>query len=225
MSSADEHTAETWDPCDYILCDSNLRSTGNASEDVNLKKCAGCSMARYCSRDCQKNDWQSHKVWCHTHKAKGPEDGDNWRRLHRRLYAWRRTHFQTLKDAFLAVLDLHNNWKANHAFAVGLFVLYKPHNSAPTCLQIQRVQALSYESADAHSYAVARAEYEAQLAQRDPRAFYGAGMVVLRIRHAADAEGETSYAVPIPIKAAESSVTPKYDGLWLLEVNVPPGCH
>lgn len=33
----------------------------------NLKKCSGCKVIYYCSRECQKKDWSSHKIIC------GPE--------------------------------------------------------------------------------------------------------------------------------------------------------
>ncbi|KAB5522016.1 putative MYND domain protein [Coniochaeta sp. 2T2.1] len=32
--------------------------------EVTLKKCAKCSTTPYCSRDCQKADWKSHKKTC-----------------------------------------------------------------------------------------------------------------------------------------------------------------
>ncbi|KAL6866581.1 hypothetical protein J3F83DRAFT_761635 [Trichoderma novae-zelandiae] len=32
--------------------------------EVTLKRCAGCSKAQYCSRECQKADWKSHKKTC-----------------------------------------------------------------------------------------------------------------------------------------------------------------
>lgn len=32
--------------------------------EVTLKKCAKCSETQYCSRDCQKTDWKSHKKIC-----------------------------------------------------------------------------------------------------------------------------------------------------------------
>ena len=28
------------------------------------KKCSGCRLARYCSRECQMQDWQEHKTHC-----------------------------------------------------------------------------------------------------------------------------------------------------------------
>jgi hypothetical protein len=29
-----------------------------------FKKCSGCKKVRYCSRDCQKDDWAKHKSTC-----------------------------------------------------------------------------------------------------------------------------------------------------------------
>jgi hypothetical protein len=29
-----------------------------------IKRCSGCGWSRYCSRECQKNDWLSHKSNC-----------------------------------------------------------------------------------------------------------------------------------------------------------------
>ena len=34
------------------------------SERVKLKKCGRCARVRYCSRECQKDDWASHKQCC-----------------------------------------------------------------------------------------------------------------------------------------------------------------
>ncbi|KAB5551435.1 hypothetical protein GE09DRAFT_172457, partial [Coniochaeta sp. 2T2.1] len=39
--------------------------------EVTIKKCAKCSTTPYCSRDCQKADWKSHKKTC----GKGPGAG------------------------------------------------------------------------------------------------------------------------------------------------------
>ncbi|KAL2270699.1 hypothetical protein VTJ83DRAFT_70 [Remersonia thermophila] len=35
-----------------------------APPEVTLKRCAKCSIAPYCSRECQKADWKSHKKTC-----------------------------------------------------------------------------------------------------------------------------------------------------------------
>ena len=32
--------------------------------DVVVKTCNGCGYVRYCSKDCQRNDWPEHKQYC-----------------------------------------------------------------------------------------------------------------------------------------------------------------
>ncbi|KAK5998684.1 hypothetical protein PT974_01066 [Cladobotryum mycophilum] len=37
--------------------------------EVNLKRCAKCNTTPYCSRDCQKADWKTHKKICGQNQA------------------------------------------------------------------------------------------------------------------------------------------------------------
>ncbi|CAL4079502.1 unnamed protein product [Meganyctiphanes norvegica] len=37
----------------------------------NLKKCAGCKLIHYCSRECQEEDWPTHKELCREVRADG----------------------------------------------------------------------------------------------------------------------------------------------------------
>ena len=41
-------------------------SCHKSASEVTLMKCAKCLTARYCSRDCQKADWKTHKKACVT---------------------------------------------------------------------------------------------------------------------------------------------------------------
>ena len=45
------------------LCDTRL-SEGSRSEGPLLLKCGGCHTTWYCSKECQRNDWPSHKKVC-----------------------------------------------------------------------------------------------------------------------------------------------------------------
>ena len=45
-----------------------------------LKSCTGCRVAQYCSLDCQKADWSSHRTMCKTRaleKAGSPTPGSD----------------------------------------------------------------------------------------------------------------------------------------------------
>lgn len=44
--------------------DSSCHTCNKGAPEVTLKRCAKCSMTPYCSRDCQKADWKSHKKVC-----------------------------------------------------------------------------------------------------------------------------------------------------------------
>lgn len=41
-----------------------------SSDGAQLLNCAGCKKARYCSKDCQKQHWTDHKLYC-KHVASG----------------------------------------------------------------------------------------------------------------------------------------------------------
>merc|ERR1712039_62538 len=41
--------------CYYCAC---------SAQEACLTLCGGCKQVRYCSRDCQRNDWPQHKMWC-----------------------------------------------------------------------------------------------------------------------------------------------------------------
>ncbi|KAI0648280.1 hypothetical protein C8Q79DRAFT_565152 [Trametes meyenii] len=44
---------------------------------TKLKRCAGCSAAKYCSRECQKAAWPSHKILCS--RGAAPRTAQDWR--------------------------------------------------------------------------------------------------------------------------------------------------
>lgn len=58
------------DPVDGFVpkIDATFKMTCNGchlfKEENELKKCTQCLLARYCSKECQKRDWQRHKPLC-----------------------------------------------------------------------------------------------------------------------------------------------------------------
>ena len=38
------------------------------------KKCSGCGLVRYCNRECQSSDWNTHKSFCKLMKSGKPFD-------------------------------------------------------------------------------------------------------------------------------------------------------
>jgi MYND finger len=43
---------------------SRSRRCWNCKKDVKCMKCCMCSMAMYCSKECQSSDWKRHKIMC-----------------------------------------------------------------------------------------------------------------------------------------------------------------
>ncbi|KAK4171415.1 hypothetical protein QBC36DRAFT_339990 [Triangularia setosa] len=43
---------------------SSCTTCNKSASEVPLKRCAKCQITEYCSRDCQKQDWKTHKKTC-----------------------------------------------------------------------------------------------------------------------------------------------------------------
>ncbi|KAF7352268.1 hypothetical protein MVEN_01190500 [Mycena venus] len=57
---------DKWQPA----CDACGRSESSLAKKQQLLSCSGCLLAKYCSKECQKNDWKStHKNRCHLFEA------------------------------------------------------------------------------------------------------------------------------------------------------------
>lgn len=52
-----------------ILCD-NKECGKKPIGDAKFKACANCRIAHYCSPECQKAGWKSHKAFCKENKSK-----------------------------------------------------------------------------------------------------------------------------------------------------------
>ncbi|EFY84134.1 hypothetical protein J3458_003723 [Metarhizium acridum] len=98
--------------------DTACTSCKKSPPEVSLKRCAKCSTTPYCSKDCQKADWKSHKKTCgrraNLSPPKGLERGvacpftrlDNGTWLHDRP---EKDVYRLLIDAYrLHVADMYN---------------------------------------------------------------------------------------------------------------------
>ncbi|KAF8516475.1 hypothetical protein JB92DRAFT_3114109 [Gautieria morchelliformis] len=101
---------------------------------ADMRTCSGCRQAHYCSAQCQKNDWKSHKILCKNNskekararadteaaKAHGGEAQLDIPRLFSDLKQWTRTQRPLL------------TWAAAHA----LQVRSNPSNASTLCLKL-----------------------------------------------------------------------------------------
>ncbi|KAF9074767.1 hypothetical protein BDP27DRAFT_1316810 [Rhodocollybia butyracea] len=79
--------------CDY--CDRHLRAVHVGGvcarclpADINLRTCSACTMMRYCSEECQDNDWPKHRQICSSSRRQNEV---------RRLYG---PHIEARHEAF-----------------------------------------------------------------------------------------------------------------------------
>ncbi|KAF9525272.1 hypothetical protein CPB83DRAFT_885684 [Crepidotus variabilis] len=111
-------SAEDWKAtCNYCLKEGTRDSVG---------ACSGCKLVRYCSKECQRKAWPTHKRGCIRmgasllqHRAENPAADDLNNRLSKWINFWRSTIFYIAPVA----LDLPNHGEdrmATHVFSLFL---------------------------------------------------------------------------------------------------------
>ncbi|KAI0654785.1 hypothetical protein C8Q70DRAFT_471535 [Cubamyces menziesii] len=71
MSSSHPHFQPYQGPNGKPMC---ARCRKEESPTTKLKRCTGCSVTMYCSKECQRGDWNMHKLGC---RSLGPSVEDN----------------------------------------------------------------------------------------------------------------------------------------------------
>jgi splicing suppressor protein 51 len=106
----------TEDSCEY--CD---KTAANAVVE-RLQQCAGCKLTLYCSKECQKADWKTHKKECRTLASENSGPSAESKRKESQVADWykqfqnpvlgisRKETYQRLIDCFRLRLDDERNW-------------------------------------------------------------------------------------------------------------------
>jgi len=78
---------------------------------VNLKLCSHCRMVRYCSKDCQKAAWPTHKLRCKTGNAylEALAQDKKTKALNASFTKWLNCWRATIQNVSLSALDLANH--------------------------------------------------------------------------------------------------------------------
>ncbi|KAF7367611.1 hypothetical protein MSAN_00824500 [Mycena sanguinolenta] len=75
QDNAEDESDEIWKGCEDVWhaweagCDTCSRAESETPKE-QLLTCAGCLVAKYCSKECQRKDWkEGHKTQCHLYEA------------------------------------------------------------------------------------------------------------------------------------------------------------
>ena len=77
--------------CENVNCDK-----------IGIKNCGGCKIAKYCGRQCQKNDWKKHKIACIKMRQIGYENI-------KEIKSQRKFLHSTLEESYPEVMYLINS--------------------------------------------------------------------------------------------------------------------
>lgn len=102
---AEEKSKSIYDTCWYCR-----KVVGKAK----VKRCANCRMVWYCSKDCQRKAWPTHKPRCMTgsnlwEQLANDPDGDDKAALHKDLTRWVATWRDVISTYAIHALDIANH--------------------------------------------------------------------------------------------------------------------
>ncbi|KAH7929998.1 hypothetical protein BV22DRAFT_1079996 [Leucogyrophana mollusca] len=131
--------------------------------EVKLSACSRCKAAKYCSKECQKADWASHKEQCnktveHAEALKSVfnpmnliplPDGLTLSQLDQRLEKWIKFHSPTLMGATIHALGLPRDLSraSTHVVRTQLAIRTDHGGSPAKFFRIREVEAIPIEEA------------------------------------------------------------------------------
>ncbi|KAF7290347.1 hypothetical protein HMN09_01292700 [Mycena chlorophos] len=131
--------------CTFVDCSSG--------DTANLKKCAQCWWAKYCSKACQKADWKSHKSMCKAITAvrlqvaaDQGEDGEP--PMHRNLRHWTQRFGGTLTTIAVPALELGRHPENSEKYALLVVLNPRPHAEVGSRFKLFAADKFPMESVD-----------------------------------------------------------------------------
>ncbi|EED85248.1 predicted protein [Postia placenta Mad-698-R] len=109
-----------------VFCDNRGCSVWKV-KGIQLKRCQGCKVKRYCSKECQTAAWPSHKGQClEAQAARRLCNTGEQRKLWNDILRWADRNRTPCYNGLLAALDLHNRPQAQQELLLVVKLDYSP---------------------------------------------------------------------------------------------------
>ncbi|KAI0079845.1 hypothetical protein K474DRAFT_1769960 [Panus rudis PR-1116 ss-1] len=117
----------------------NTACPNRTNFNVRLRQCARCQMTRYCSKECQKQDWPSHKSFCqgYLQMKNALTEHSSREELYDRFNGWVRVHNYLLTHVLVAWLNLPKYPKNHEKMCLVVTIGYRPEvKITPMCMEV-----------------------------------------------------------------------------------------
>ncbi|RPD59255.1 hypothetical protein L226DRAFT_572242 [Lentinus tigrinus ALCF2SS1-7] len=117
------------------------------------KRCGGCSAVLYCSKECQRAAWPSHKEACRMRTPSVSELGyATPLAMKQMLQEWTSTHYYALTTIANAAVYLNGGWSVLHdqPFAIVMHLAAEPYSKEANPSQAFRVLRTRVAHRDSH---------------------------------------------------------------------------
>ncbi|TFK63413.1 hypothetical protein BDN72DRAFT_322885 [Pluteus cervinus] len=160
-----------------IQCQYCLRTK---AEVATLSKCAGCRIELYCSKECQKKAWPTHKVKCKLNQkarkaGNEPPAGDRAERLG----AFTKAHGHALAEAGLRALEVGIHPENVQELILALTVRERSSTQLERSYYVTGAEVVPFEIFGEKTASDLRAQLKAIDAHRDKKVSDGAFIVTL----------------------------------------------
>ncbi|KAJ7447505.1 hypothetical protein B0H11DRAFT_2082368 [Mycena galericulata] len=121
----------------------------------DLRRCGGCQLVRYCSKECQKAHWKNHKTHCAINKAaliKAKSLGPDYSDRHTAIGKWSTDFITQIGMAASSAMDIfHHPERIGDSFLVIYVDFLGTTAKAPYTYDVVDAAVKSLESLRAHA--------------------------------------------------------------------------